>query len=69
MEGRCNRRFVVLQVCGGLYLEGLKHGGAYFRNFTDKFVSNNVTESFQRYLVLDILTNPNNITLTGKVTF
>ena len=24
---------------------GLIHGGAYFRNFTDKFVSNNVTKS------------------------
>ena len=34
----------------------------------DKFVSNNVTKSFQQYLVLDILTNPN-ITLTEKVTF
>ena len=34
----------------------------------DIFVSNNVTKSFQQYLVLDILTNPN-ITLTEKVTF
>ena len=33
------------------------------------FVSNNVTKIFQRYLVLDILTNPNNVTLTKKVTF
>ena len=29
MEG-----FFALRVWGGLYLEGLMHGGAYFRNFT-----------------------------------
>ena len=28
MEGFC------ITGLGGLYLEGLKHGGAYFRNFT-----------------------------------
>ena len=44
-------------------------GGAYFRNFTDRFVSNNVTKRFQRYLVLDVVTNPNKVTLTEKVTF
>ena len=26
--------FFALRVWGGLYLEGLIHGGAYFRNFT-----------------------------------
>ena len=69
MEERFNGRFFALQVSCGLYLEGLIHGAAYFRNFTDKFESNNVTKSFQRYLVLDILTNPNNVTLTEKVAF
>ena len=33
-EGRFNEGFFALRVRGGLYLEGLKHGGAYFRNFT-----------------------------------
>ena len=39
LEGRFNRGFFALPVWGayiwrGLYLEGLIHGGAYFRNFT-----------------------------------
>ena len=34
MEGRFNGRFFALQVLGGLYLKGLIHRGAYFRNFT-----------------------------------
>ena len=29
MEGRFNGQFFALQVCGGLYLERLIHGGAY----------------------------------------
>ena len=33
MEGRFNGGFFVFGL-GGLYLEGLIHGGAYFRNFT-----------------------------------
>ena len=33
-EGRFNGGFFVLRFWGGLYLEGLIHGGAYFRNFT-----------------------------------
>ena len=39
--------------------------------FVNKLVSNNVNKdrSFQRYLVLDILTNPDRVTLTKKVTF
>ena len=32
LEGRFNRGFWVT-VLGGLYLDGLIHGGAYFRNF------------------------------------
>ena len=32
--GRFNRGFFALRFCGGLYLERLIHGGAYFRNFT-----------------------------------
>ena len=32
-------------------------------------VSSNVSKGFQRYLVLDILTNPKNVTLTEEVTF
>ena len=34
LEGRFNGRFLALPVWGGLFLKGLKHGGAYFRNFT-----------------------------------
>ena len=34
MEGRFNGGFFALPVWGGLYLEGLIQGGAYFRNFT-----------------------------------
>ena len=33
LEGRFNRGFFALPVLG-LYLEGLIHGGTYFRNFT-----------------------------------
>ena len=33
MEGRFNRGFFALPGLGGLYLEGLIHGGAYFGNF------------------------------------
>ena len=33
-EGRFNGGFFALRVWGGLYLEGLIHGGVYFRNFT-----------------------------------
>ena len=33
-EGRFNGGFFALRFWGGLYLEGLIHGGAYFRNFT-----------------------------------
>ena len=38
MEGRFNKRLFALQVWGGLYLEGLIHGGACFRNFTVSFI-------------------------------
>ena len=34
LEGRFNGGFFALLVWGSLYLEGLIHGGAYFRNFT-----------------------------------
>ena len=39
LDGRFNGGFFALPVCGayiwrGLYMEGLIHGGAYFRNFT-----------------------------------
>ena len=34
LEGRFNGGFFALQDLGGLYLEGLIYGGAYFRNFT-----------------------------------
>ena len=34
LEGRFNGGFFALPVWGGFYLEGLIHGGAYFRNFT-----------------------------------
>ena len=34
LEGQFNAGFLALLVWGGLYLEGLVHGGAYFRNFT-----------------------------------
>ena len=33
MEGRFNGGFFALPGLGGLYLEGLIHGGAYFGNF------------------------------------
>ena len=33
-EERFNGEFFALRGLGGLYLEGLIHGGAYFRNFT-----------------------------------
>ena len=33
-EGRFNGAFFALRLFGGLYLEGLIHGAAYFRNFT-----------------------------------
>ena len=33
-EGRFIGGFFCVTVFGGLYLEGLIHGGAYFRNFT-----------------------------------
>ena len=33
-EGRFNGAFWGLRLFGGLYLEGLIHGAAYFRNFT-----------------------------------
>ena len=32
--GRFNGGFFCITILGGLYLEGLIHGGAYFRNFT-----------------------------------
>ena len=34
LEGRFNGRFFCVTSLGGFYLEGLIHGGAYFRNFT-----------------------------------
>ena len=34
LEGRFNGGFFCVTSLGGLYLEGLRHGGAYFRNFT-----------------------------------
>ena len=34
MEGQFNGGFFCVTGLGGLYLEGLIHGGAYFRNFT-----------------------------------
>ena len=34
LEGRFNGGSFVLPVWGGLHLEGLRHGGAFFRNFT-----------------------------------
>ena len=34
LEGLFNGGFFALPDWGGLYLEGLIHGGAYFRNFT-----------------------------------
>ena len=34
LEGRFNRRVFNVTSLGGLYLDGLIHGGAYFRNFT-----------------------------------
>ena len=33
MEGRFNGGFLCVTGLGGLYLEGLIHGGACFRNF------------------------------------
>ena len=33
-RGAIQRRVFCITSLGGLYLEGLKHGGAYFRNFT-----------------------------------
>ena len=33
-RGDLTEGFFALRFCGGLYLEGLIHGGAYFRNFT-----------------------------------
>ena len=33
-KGRFNGRFFSVTILGGLYLEGLINGGAYFRNFT-----------------------------------
>ena len=33
-EGRFNEGFFCVTIPGGLYSEGLIHGGAYFRNFT-----------------------------------
>ena len=42
-----NGGFSALPVWGGLYLEGLIHGGAYFRNFT---VSNSLNFSCFVYL-------------------
>ena len=34
MEGRFNEGFFCVSSLGAVYLEGLIHGGAYFRNFT-----------------------------------
>ena len=34
LEGRFDRGFFCVTGLGGLYLEELKHGGAYFWNFT-----------------------------------
>ena len=34
LEGRFNGGFFCVVGFGGLYSEGLIHGGAYFRNFT-----------------------------------
>ena len=34
LKGRFKGGFFALPLWGGLYLEGLIHGGAYFRNFT-----------------------------------
>ena len=34
MEGRFNEGFFCVTSLGAVYLEGLVHGGAYFRNFT-----------------------------------
>ena len=42
MEGRFNGGFFCVTSLGGLYLEGLIHGGAYFRNFTVAQVSDSM---------------------------
>ena len=34
LGGRFNRGFFCVMSLGGLYLEGLLHGGAYFQNIT-----------------------------------
>ena len=34
LEGQFNLRVFCVTILGGLYLEGLIHGGAYFQNFT-----------------------------------
>ena len=38
LDGRFNKgSFALPDWAGGLYMEGLIHGGAYFRNFTGSF--------------------------------
>ena len=39
LEGRFNGGFFALPDWGGLYLEVLIHGGAYFRNFTVRYLT------------------------------
>ena len=34
---------------GGLYLEGLIHGGTYFRNFTVPFLKKNLIDMFLQH--------------------
>ena len=46
MEGQFNRGSFALPVWGGLYLEGLIHRGAYFWNFTVRYVVDSVYYTF-----------------------
>ena len=53
--GAISRRVFCVTSLGGLYLEGLIHGGAYFRNFTVFFFAQNmcitINKQFRRALV------------------
>ena len=54
MEGRFNGGFFALRVLGGLYLEGLISGGAYFRNFTVCLLGVQVAVEGKGWMVLAI---------------
>ena len=64
--GAIQRRVFCVAGLGGLYLEGLIHGGAYFRNFTVVYVSSYVLPRERVTRITRSKGNPNVLHLTIK---